>query len=338
MLKWTYDAACPDDWPELLDRCGGGFFHSPIGLLAGAPPGAPLFARCTDADALVAVAVGVRQHCRFSLGARHVYFPTLPAVHPDADRPHVLATLVHRLRRLGAAEVEFDSFDASWTPEPSASAETTECLEFVVKLQQDDATLASGLGAQHRAQIERGEREGWLLRSLQGEQAQSVLQHALGGTARGGDRLGRGWHPARPYLAIRAANGQPRDGWGSTAYAAWRDGALAAALIGWANRTACYVIGGPTPAGQEQCASAWLHWQIMRALRARGFARYNLGGTPLLASHPEHPAHALYRFKSGFGGERVTRRTARWTLSPAHLTAHRALRWAASSGIAARSA
>jgi lipid II:glycine glycyltransferase (peptidoglycan interpeptide bridge formation enzyme) len=97
---------------------------------------------------------------------------------------------------------------------------------------------------------------------------------------------------------------------------------LAAALVGWANRRAFYLIGGSTPAGYERDAAQWLHWRIMCALRVRGFAYYNLGGTPSSAAQAGDPAHGLYRFKTGFGPEVVSCRSLGWTLSEGHARAH----------------
>jgi lipid II:glycine glycyltransferase (peptidoglycan interpeptide bridge formation enzyme) len=64
----------------------------------------------------------------------------------------------------------------------------------------------------------------------------------------------------------------------------------------------------------------------MALLAEHGFTAYNLGGTPEAGGMPEHPAHGLFRFKNGFGGEAVRCRGARWVLRPGHLRAHRLAR------------
>ena len=78
-LRWIVQVVCPADWAARLQRCEGGFFHSPAGLET-APPGEPLFAQLLRGQEVVGVAVGVRSRCRLSLHARHCYFPTLPAL------------------------------------------------------------------------------------------------------------------------------------------------------------------------------------------------------------------------------------------------------------------
>ncbi len=73
----------------------------------------------------------------------------------------------------------------------------------------------------------------------------------------------------------------------------------------------------------------WLHWRIMCHLTGAGFTTYNLGGTPATARLHDDPQHGLYRFKSGFGAEIVSRRSVRWTLSPVHVATHRLVNWVA---------
>src|SRR5437879_6868057 len=44
-LRWITGSACPPDWWAHVERCGGGFFHTPPGLGAGAPAGEAVFAQ-----------------------------------------------------------------------------------------------------------------------------------------------------------------------------------------------------------------------------------------------------------------------------------------------------
>src|SRR5205814_10641110 len=92
-LRWITRSACPPDWWAHVERCGGGFFHTPPGLGAGAPAGEAVFAQLLRGADVVGVAAGVRSQCRLRRRPRHVYFPTAPALlgllRPD-DAPHAL--------------------------------------------------------------------------------------------------------------------------------------------------------------------------------------------------------------------------------------------------------
>jgi len=57
---WMFDDAPPADWPELLKRHGGGFFHTTAGLRAGAPDGTPLFGRFFHNGEVIGLLAGVR--------------------------------------------------------------------------------------------------------------------------------------------------------------------------------------------------------------------------------------------------------------------------------------
>lgn len=217
-----------------------------------------------------------------------------------------------------------DSFDADWRTEGrSAEGEERRC-EYVLRLTGDqDALLAAG-GRTHRRYFRRGGREGWTLESLAGVAAREAIQRVLGESAERARAKGRGFAPRVPARAAETALTPPSAGWGTSVFTAVAGGTvLAAAMIGWANRRAFYVSGGSTPAGFRTGGSVWLHWKIALYLREQGFTTYNLGGTPGGADAPSHPAHGLYRFKTGFGCEVSPRTGAHWVLSPLHLKAHR---------------
>src|SRR6266516_3823322 len=154
-LRWITRDTCPAGWWVELERCGGGVFHTPAGLGAGAPSGEPLFAQLLHGDEIIGVAAGVRSGCRFARRSRHLYFPTVPAVICLPRRHEALSALVEALRADGAAEVGIDSFDARWQP--------------------DVGTAAS-------AEI----RQGWTFQTLDGPEARKLLttvQHAAAGRA-----------------------------------------------------------------------------------------------------------------------------------------------------------
>lgn len=328
-LHWVTHAGCPTEWSVRLERCGGGFFHSPRGLAAAAPPGETLFAQLMLGDAVMGVAAAVWSSCRLSLRPRHVYFPTVPAVRWPEHRAEAVATLVTALRLRGAAEIVMDSFDARWRPEvASGEAEARYRLEYVVPLTAEPEVLARRCSEHHRRHVKRGEREGWTLRLLDGEDARALLAVVQRGAAARAAGRGDGFEVAVPHTALGPSDGGAH--WGATTFSAWREDApLCAALVGWANRRAFYVLGGSTPEGYACHAAAWLHWRIMCYLAEEGFTAYNLGGTPSSAALAGDPAHGLHRFKSGFGAEVEQCRGLRWMPRPSHARAHRVARWVA---------
>jgi hypothetical protein len=329
-LRWQLDDCCPAAWWEHLERCGGGFFHTAPGLVAAGASGDPMFARLWHGHEVVGVAAGVRQRCRFG-GARqprHVYFPTVPAIVCRPRRHETLASLIAALRAAGAAEVVVDSFDAGWRPElVRGAAETRQRLEFVVPLEPDAEEMARRCSKHHRRHLQRGERDGWTLRILDGSEAHALLAAVQREAATRAAARGDPFEAAQPPAASAGDDGGH---WGSMTCSAWSGGTpLAAALVGWANHRAFYLVGGSTAAGYERDAAQWLHWRIMCHLADEGFTAYNLGGTPGSAALPTDPAHGLYRFKTGFGAEIIALRNARWTLRPAHVGAHRVVGWMA---------
>src|SRR5439155_7672349 len=132
--RWVLQRDCPADWSAWLQRCEGGFFHSPLGLEFAAPSAEPVFAQLLRGDELVGVAAGVRSRCRLSFRPRHYYFPTLPALVDRLQTDAVVADLARTLRSHGAGDVVFDSFDARWEP-ASAVPETTVRQEYLVSLE-----------------------------------------------------------------------------------------------------------------------------------------------------------------------------------------------------------
>ena len=322
---WILDHRRPADWWARLQRCAGGFFHSPAGLRATSAAGVPIYATLVQGAEVLGVAVGSRSRCRLSCEARHGYFPTAPALVEPEWRDEALHTLADALHRHGLADVRFDSFDA---PPWSSLGKRPDRQEYIVPLAPGRDGEEAECSSHHLRYIRRGEREQWNLGILRGESAANALEEVMGLAGQRAAERGSGFDPVVPPLAADAATDDP---WGGTTFAAHRgDTLLAAALIGWCNGRAFYVSGGATEAGYAVGASAWLHWRIQQRLRADGFTAYNLGGAPISATNPADPSHGLHRFKTGFGAEIVACTGASWPLRPVHVESHELLRRAAS--------
>jgi lipid II:glycine glycyltransferase (peptidoglycan interpeptide bridge formation enzyme) len=73
--------------------------------------------------------------------------------------------------------------------------------------------------------------------------------------------------------------------------------------------TATYLYGASSNEHRNLMAPYALQWAAMRDARDRGAVEYDLFGIPP-TDDPAHPMHGLYRFKNGFGGDRVHRHGA----------------------------
>lgn len=323
-MQWVIDTACPPDWVAQLVRFGGGFFHSPVGLAVSKPEGVPLFARLLLGGDVAGIALATEVTCRFGRVPRHAYLPTLPALICLGRRDEALTSLAETLRERGAAEVIIDSFDARWKPGPSLPAPGHEPRqEYLMSLDDaDPAAVADGFDEHHRRAVRSGERAGWTMRSLSGRDAWALLWLVQLSAADRQATTGGGF-PVTVPDAVLTTRPDPAAPWGLETFSAW-DGPnmLAGALVGWAGDRAFYVMGGSTPDGYRVAASVWLQWRIMTLLIERGCRHYSLGGSPASTAAPDHPARALYRFKTGFGAEELPCRGARWEYGRAHLFTH----------------
>lgn len=316
----------PDGWADDLRRCGGGFFHSPTGIEAGAPAGRPVFVRARSGGATRGVAAGVASRCRVGPRTAHWYFPSLPALATGQDGAAVVRAIVGAARQARAAEVVFDSFDATWVPDGSMPEPRHAArAEFVVTL-GDPADLLPRFAETHRRRARRGEKDGLTCGTAAGDAAAAALEQAQDGATSRARDLGRGFTAHASGLGRQPA---PLSApWGTAVFTGHAGETLMAAILtGWAGTRAYYIAGGSTAAGYERSASIWLHWTVMRAFAANGFATYNFGGVPETAASAEHPSHGLLRFKLGFGAQEMPVRGSWWTLRPGHLRLHRALGW-----------
>jgi len=327
-LEWVIRDSAPAGWPEAMHVCGGGFFHSPAGLLAGSPRGEPFFVDLWRGNELVGISAGVRHGCRFSRQPQHVYIPTLPAIRDPRMREAGLTALCDAMRAEGADEIVVDSFDAPWSAESfGVGGATAPRIEYVVRLDAAAPAETQRFAANNRRQCAKGEKSSWTVRAAHGADAAAMLATVQAAAAERAAARGDGFEAEAP-LAHAFDPAYEDDAWGITAFAGWdRETLLAAVVIGWANRRAFYISGGSTPTGYAQGAAAWLHWRVMRIFADRGFTSYNLGGTPASAINEADPSHGLWRFKTGFGSDTVNLRGVRCEFSSPHMRGHRVRRW-----------
>jgi hypothetical protein len=320
---WHLASRVPDDWAEALAACGGTFFHAPPVLEVSLPPGEPVYARLQQGPRTLAVALGVAVRCRLSRRARHLRFAALPAAAPGVDGGRAAARLAELLAARGAAEVVMESFGARGEAGAAAGGEPGRArTEFVLPLSEGPDALLMRMRPTHRRHVRQGERAGWRLRVLRGDDALRLLaavrEGASGRAAARGDGFDAGDVPA-----AFAAGWDPAPPWGVATFAAYDgDVPLAAAGVGWAGGQSYLLTGGSTPEGYRGSAAHWLTWRLMAELAAAGLARHNLGGVPAGAVAADHSAQGLYEYKRGYGGEEVPCRGARWTTDAGHLRVH----------------
>lgn len=80
---------------------------------------------------------------------------------------------------------------------------------------------------------------------------------------------------------------------------------VAAALTAEYGDTVTYLHGASLDADRRVMAPHVLHWEIMRAAKAAGFAKYDFWGVAPEGAE-NHPWAGITRFKTGFGGDRVS--------------------------------
>jgi hypothetical protein len=329
-LDWVVRPAVPAGWPEALQLCGGGFFHSPLGLLTGAPSGEPVFVDLWRGNELAGIAVGVRHGCRLSARPSHVYFPTLPAMRDANLREAGLAALCDGMRAEGADEIRMDSFDASWVPSANARGmETASRSEYIVRLDAlSGGEVPPVFTGNHRRHCAKGARRGWTMQPAHGADAAALLARVQGPAVERAALRGDEFE-VEPLSPVVLESTPDDSAWGMTVFAAWDDDMLLTAIaIGWANGRTYYVSGGSTPRGYAQGSAAWLHWRVMHHFASRGFTEYNLGGTPATAMLETDPAYGLQRFKTGFGATAVPLRSLKWEFETVHVIGHRVTHWA----------
>jgi lipid II:glycine glycyltransferase (peptidoglycan interpeptide bridge formation enzyme) len=82
---------------------------------------------------------------------------------------------------------------------------------------------------------------------------------------------------------------------------------LAGMILGVYGDYAVYLYGASSTRHRSSMPSHLLQWRAIREAAAAGCRTYDMYGIPPDES-PSHPMHGLLRFKSGFGGSRLTRR------------------------------
>jgi len=88
-------------------------------------------------------------------------------------------------------------------------------------------------------------------------------------------------------------------------FAEYQGEAAAAAIVGAYGDTVTYMHGCSVARLRNVMAPFALHWDLMTEAKKQGFAKYDFWGVAP-SDDSNHPWAGITRFKTGFGGERVT--------------------------------
>jgi len=132
------------------------------------------------------------------------------------------------------------------------------------------------------------------------QQSMDTMYHLYGTTTRRAGVYLRSKSYFEDYWTRYAGSGH-----GQMFFASYEGQVLAGAFIFYLNDHALYKDGGSVREHTAVQAPYALQWEIMRWLKARGIASYDLHGSPPpdRIDDPTHPMAGLARFKTGFNPE-----------------------------------
>jgi len=195
----------------------------------------------------------------------------------------------------------------AFRPGPAVQPEATLQLDLTPELE----SLREGFKPKTRYNLSLAERRGVAVRTSRDVRTFAALSAQT--ARRQGISL-----PGAPYYQAALETFEADDG--VRLYLAEHEQRpLAGIMVFRFGDTAYYLFGGSTERGRELMPNYLLHWTAMVDFRRLGCRKYDWWGIPSDPA-PDHPWFGLYRFKTGFGGERVpyaglyeqVRRPGRW--------------------------
>jgi lipid II:glycine glycyltransferase (peptidoglycan interpeptide bridge formation enzyme) len=181
---------------------------------------------------------------------------------------------------------------------------------IIVDLRPDEDALLASFKPKCRYNIRLAQRRGVIVEPVPLDAGSIDTMYDLMASTR--DRAGftlRSKEYFSGYWRLHAAAGQ-----GQLFFASLDGVVLAGVFATFMGAKAWYKDGGSTKEHAEVMAPHLLQWEVMRWLKDREVAAYDLVAVPSAAElTPEHPLFGLYRFKSGFS-ERITEYVGTWDL------------------------
>ncbi len=302
-------------WSQFQESLGRNVYRFRIDAPSGLPPG-------EGSDLTVVQFLLVMQPMRF--GLRYAYVPRGPIIDPQMAGERlqsVTETLRETLRREGAifARVEFP-FRAdespvtreeleSWGLVPSKTLQPRHTL--IVDLSKSEEQLLGEMHGKTRYNIRLAQRHGVTVREAEYGNAH-LFRHDVDlfwklmqeTSARDGFRP----HPKEYYekmldvLSAKKHAGLLRV---RLVFAEYQGEAAAAAIVGAYGDTVTYLHGCSVARLRQVMAPFALHWNLMTEAKKQGFTKYDFWGVAP-TDDQGHPWAGMTRFKTGFGGERVS--------------------------------
>jgi serine/alanine adding enzyme len=181
---------------------------------------------------------------------------------------------------------------------------------IIVDLRPDEDALLASFKPKTRYNIRLAQRHGVVVEAVALDTASIDTMYDLMASTR--DRAGftlRSKEYFAGYWRLHAAAGQ-----GRLFFASLDGTVLAGVFATFMGKKAWYKDGGSTKEHAAVMAPHLLQWEVMRWLKHRGVAAYDLVAVPPADQlHAEHPLFGLYRFKSGFS-EHITEYVGTWDL------------------------
>lgn len=303
----------PKEWEVLIERFSGSIFLRPECLAVHDEDYLPCYFKFyDDCQMVTGIAFGALFHSRRKLVGRFIrslYFPTLPVT--DQKTQSHLGRMIEKITEYGHQEkvvsITVGSFDsgAAYDGFEPLGFQTRSRCEFLLDLQGSEAQIWDRLDAHHRRYIKYAEKKGLTLREdPSSEGLQCLMELQENATKRiqergGNDRL----NSRQQYQSIQKAILDK--GLGSV-FLAVKDGKAHSALLVAIFRQRAYLIfSGTSPEGYQLRSSVFLFWNAAMALKKRGIAEWNLGGTPWEAQAETSDSHGLFTFKERFGTKKV---------------------------------
>jgi lipid II:glycine glycyltransferase (peptidoglycan interpeptide bridge formation enzyme) len=260
-------------------------------------------------------------------GQRYAYVPRGPVVRTDGGRDEVLSRLtacVGALRETVARDgAAFARVEWPWSNDAEiASVDDIRRLGFVradhvqpqdtviVDLKEDASMLLAAMHQKTRYNIKVADKHGVVVREARRDDAHLFRQDVdlfwkmLDETAQR-DKFST---HERSYYQSMIDVLSPKKSEGMRVrlmFAEFEGRAVAGALIGEFGDIVTYLHGASLAADRRVMAPYKLHWGIMQDAKARGFAAYDFWGVAP-TDDADHPWAGITRFKTGFGGKRVS--------------------------------
>jgi peptidoglycan pentaglycine glycine transferase (the first glycine) len=251
------------------------------------------------------------------IGRRFLYAPRGPLA-AEEWRAGDFADLFEAMERLARARkavfLKMDpdvSEEADWLRAPFESAGFRPAPEtggfsgvqprcvFRLNIDRAEDEILKGMESKTRYNLRLSEKKGVRVRPVMDDGAVETFHRLLDVTARRDGFLTR---PLNYFIAIRDLLG-PRGQ--AQFFLAEKDGAALSGALALTMGPLCwYAYGASSNEERNLMPNYLMQWEMIRWARSKGCKTYDFRAVPSDPS-PTDPLYGLYRFKKGFGGEKI---------------------------------